>query len=93
MWCVSYYTSHCHLQFHVRSKPGLEEEEDRFKGAWEVGWDSHEYLVARDGDHLITSFECDLCIFVKLKNRYPIATSDQDKRLAACIWRVILDTF
>jgi len=41
--------------------------------------------VARDGDHLITSFECDLCIFVKLKNRYPIATSDQDKRLAAYI--------
>ena len=49
--------------------------------------------MARHGDHLITSFECDLCIFVKLKNRYPIATSDQDKRLAACIRRVILDAF
>jgi len=50
-------------------------------------------MVARDGDHLITPFECDLCVFIKLKNRYPMATCEKDKKLAACIRRVILDAF
>ena len=66
---------------------------ERFKEAWEAAWDSDEYRSARDGDHLITPFECDLCIFIKLKNRYPISTCDKDKRLAACIRRISLDAF
>jgi hypothetical protein len=52
-----------------------------------------EYLVARDGDHLMVPFECDLCIFRKLKSRTPIPGSHSDDLLLACIRRVNLDTF
>ena len=48
----------------------MEDEEERFKGAWKRVWNEAEYLIAREGDHLITPFECDLCIFLKLKGRY-----------------------
>lgn len=39
-------------------------------------------------------FECDLCIFWKLKGREPVSeSSDQDKVLLKCICRVNLDAF
>jgi hypothetical protein len=44
-----------------------------------------EYLVGCDGDHLLVSFECDLCIFRKLRNLNTLSTSEQDKLLLACI--------
>ena len=50
-------------------------------------------MVAREGDHLIAPFECDMHIFVKLKNRYPIAQSNEDKKLASCIRRIHLYGF
>ena len=93
MWCAKCYTSNDYIRFHVRSKPGFDEEEDRVKSAWTAVSFPNEYLVARDGDHLITPFECDLCVFVKLKGRYPVSQSEPDKKLASCIRRVILDSF
>ena len=93
MWCAGCYTSNDYIRFHVRAKPGLDEEEDRVKSAWVAVSFQNEYLVARDGDHLITPFECDLCIFIKLKGRYPITQSESDKKLASCIRRVNLDSF
>ena len=41
----------------------------------------------------MTPFECDLCVFVKLKRRYPLAASEMDRKLVACIRRVTLDAF
>ena len=49
--------------------------------------------MTREGDHLITPFECYLCIFVKLKNRDPIAQSEEDKKMASCIRKTNLDAF
>jgi len=71
----------------------MEDEEERFKGAWKRVWDGTEYLHAREGDHLITPFECDLCIFLKLKGRYPNGQMDDDRKVVACIRRMNLDAF
>jgi hypothetical protein len=49
--------------------------------------------MGRDGDHLMIPFECDLCVFRKLKGRNPIPTSHEDKLLSACIRRANLDAF
>jgi hypothetical protein len=52
-----------------------------------------EYLVARDGDHLLVPFECDLCIFRKLHMNDLSPTSEQDRLLLACYRHVTLDAF
>jgi hypothetical protein len=52
-----------------------------------------EYLVARDGDHLLVPFECNLCIFRKLQRYDPLSTLEQDRLLLACIQRITLDAF
>jgi hypothetical protein len=54
---------------------------------------SNDFLVARDGDHLLVPFECDLCIFQKLQGRNPVLTNPQDSLLIACIRRANLDLF
>jgi hypothetical protein len=53
----------------------------------------NEYLVACDGGHLLVPFECDLCIFRKLRSYGPLLTSEQDQLLLACIQRITLDAF
>jgi hypothetical protein len=52
-----------------------------------------DFLRGRDGDHTMVPFECDLCVFRKLRNRSPDSSSPPDKLLTACIRRVILDAF
>jgi hypothetical protein len=54
---------------------------------------AYEYLVGRDGDHLLVPFECDLCIFRKLRGQEPSTTSEFDELLMACIRRMSLDAF
>jgi hypothetical protein len=49
--------------------------------------------VARDGDHLLVPFECDLCIFRKLKSRNPIPGDQEDLLMLACGRRANLDAF
>jgi hypothetical protein len=49
--------------------------------------------VARDGDHMLVPFECDLCIFRKLKSRNPLPGNQQDTLLLACLRRANLDAF
>ena len=69
------------------------ESEERFDKAWRSKWEDHKYTRARNGDHLMVTFECDLCIFVKLKGRYPVASSLTDRKVIACIRRINLDAF
>ena len=47
--------------------------------------------MGREGDHLLIPFECDLCIFRKLKKMNPLLESTRDVLLMACIRRVNLD--
>ena len=52
--------------------------------------DFHE---ARDGDHILIPFECDLCIFRKLRKVDPLVISSKDQLLLVCIRRMNLDAF
>jgi hypothetical protein len=67
---------------------------ERLQAAWKGSHQPVEqYTHARDGDHLLTPFECDLCIFRKLRRHSPDPSSLVDSRLLECIRRVNLDAF
>jgi hypothetical protein len=84
----------------VKQKEGFDDEskshveQERVSRAWgSKHRPPDEYLVGRDGDHLLVPFECDLCMFRKLRHQEPLVTSEQDKLLMACIRRISLDAF
>jgi hypothetical protein len=52
-----------------------------------------EFHFARNGDHCMVPFECNLCVFRKLKKRSLDITNPGDKLLIACIQRINLDAF
>jgi hypothetical protein len=60
------------------------EEEDGF--LWIKRGDERRFEVARNGDNLITHFQCELCIFRNLHQRDP-ATSSRNDSLALCVYR------
>jgi len=51
------------------------------------------FICGRKGDHLMVPFECDTCIFVKLRKTKPNHQNPKDKLLLACIRRFNLDAF
>jgi len=55
--------------------------------------DEKAFKVARPGDHLLIPFECDMCIFIKLKDHLPDPSSPPDQLLMSCIRRMNLDAF
>jgi hypothetical protein len=58
----------------------VEGDEKRFKGA-------------RNGDHLLCPFQCDLCHFRNVQQRDPVPGLPKDKLLLQCIRRASLDAF
>lgn len=58
---------------------------------WISEGDEKRFLVARSGDFLHFSFQCDLCWFRNFKFRSPQPISDSDSRLLEYIRRVNLD--
>jgi len=50
-------------------------------------------MEARDGDHLLVPFECDRCIFLKLRGNLPNPESSCDQLLLATVRRMNLDAF
>jgi hypothetical protein len=101
MWCGKCYTSNPEVEFHVR--PSSAElgaggsdgaDAERLAVAWKRHAQSpHAFLRARDGDHFLVPFECDLCVFRKVSRRELRKDSTRDKLLMACIRRVNLDAF
>mmetsp|Transcript_5370 Transcript_5370/g.7910 ORF Transcript_5370/g.7910 Transcript_5370/m.7910 type:complete len:228 (+) Transcript_5370:2750-3433(+) len=53
--------------------------------------DRNRYIVGRNGDHLVTPFQCDLCHFRNLMQRDPIEDLPSDVRLLKFIRRANLD--
>ena len=49
------------------------------------------YLKARDGDHLMCPFQCELCHFRNITSRDPVALREQDCELLKFMRRVNLD--
>jgi hypothetical protein len=52
-----------------------------------------DFMEARAGDHLFCPFECDICVFHRLKGRGPLSTEVTDQRLLVYIRRANLDAF
>mmetsp|Transcript_9981 Transcript_9981/g.15337 ORF Transcript_9981/g.15337 Transcript_9981/m.15337 type:complete len:126 (-) Transcript_9981:49-426(-) len=55
--------------------------------------DPLRFCEARDGDHLLTTFVCDSCIFWDLRERQPVADNARDSLMVTSIRRVNLDAF
>jgi hypothetical protein len=101
MWCGECYTSNPDILFQIKGRVEEEAErendpliQERLTSAWGKKHRSEkDYKVARDGDHMLVPFECDLCIFRKLKSRNPLPGNQQDTLLMACLRRANLDAF
>jgi hypothetical protein len=67
---------------------------ERLQVAWgKMHLPNNEFPSATNGDLCMVPFECDLCIFCKLKKRSPDFTNPVDNLLLACIRRINLDAF
>jgi len=85
VWCGRCYTPAPEDRFHVH-KPA-----NRSGFQWGPKVNENRLLNARNGDHLMTSFQCDLCVFRNLTGRNPIEHSPRDRLLQCCIRRCNLD--
>jgi hypothetical protein len=72
-----------------------EDDQNRLEVSWgNLQKPKAEFEHARDGDHLMVPFECDICIFQKLRNQEgPDINVYKDRLLMACIRRANLDAF
>jgi hypothetical protein len=100
MWCGGCYTSHPTILFHVKQRESFDDknssdqDKERVTRAWgNKQRPADEYLVGQNGDHLMIPFECDFCIFRRLRNQDPLESSQQDQLLLAGIRRVSLEAF
>ena len=85
------------MDFHIHSQERVEEEndgQDRIESEWnKIHKSKDDFIHARNGDHLLIPFECDYCIFYKLKNHIPRLNHPQDQLLMGCLRRMNLDAF
>ena len=89
------------VEFHIRKLKDMSEEaeDSRDKARIEKAWGRKrfkrelEFTHARNGDHFLVPFECDTCIFRKLRKLDPNPRSESDVLLMASIRRANLDTF
>ena len=85
-WCGKCYVAAADVAFPI-IRPV---EEDGFDLTLES--DKRRHLEARNGDHLLVPFQCDLCHFRNLTNRDPVLCKG-GSRLIATIRRANLDAF
>jgi hypothetical protein len=86
VWCAGYYTPRKMVTFFTYEP----EDEDGF--TWIKKGDEKRFKVARNGDNLLTPFQCELCVFRNLHLREPART--QTDELALCDYRrANLDAF
>jgi hypothetical protein len=85
VWHGSCYVPHALDHFYCN----VITDEDGFD--WRPPESLSRFRVARDGDHLLTPFQCDLCCFRNLQKRDPVASLPKDDLLLCCIRRANLD--
>ncbi len=85
VWCGPCYKPIDKEEFPIavpKDEDGLVSEEDL---------NSSRFAEARNGDNLITVFQCDTCHFRNLMGRDPEPTLAQDLRILKCVRRANLD--
>ena len=103
MWCPGCHTSSPRVWFHIARRQGeaidltvgSEDNKDQMTLVWRrKKRDADAFKKARRGDDLMVyQFECDWCVFLKLKKKLPDLTIATDVLLMACIRRATLDAF
>lgn len=101
VWCGECYISNPNVKFHCHRAEDLIEEQmgqnldqPRIQQVWGKKLRNKlDFIKGRDGDHLLIPFECDRCIFLKLKHTLPDASKPSDQLLLATIRRMNLDAF
>jgi len=84
VWCGRCYTKPQHVKFFQ----AIAQDESGFH--WSRPRDLLRHECARDGDNLLTTFQCDLCVFRNLTERDP---GSRDQFLLDCIRQANLDAF
>lgn len=86
-WCAKCYRPRGSTPFPI--KPNLDDEGNPIKR----DDDDFRFLSARDGDHYLVPFQCDLCQFRNIQGRNPIPLNFVDDLLLEFIRRASLDAF
>lgn len=97
MWCGSCYASSNVVEFCCQTS-NRADQELTVNGERSNLWghkkpDPLQFHTARDGDHLLTPFQCDLCVFRRVMKRDPDVASHADQLAAAHMRRANLDAF
>jgi len=87
VWCGDCYVPHPLDRFHVNTPSDEAGYEWLIKDS-----DASRFKVARNGDHLITPFQCDWCLFRLLTGRIPSDLSRHDTQLLCLLRRANLDS-
>ena len=95
MWCGDCYSLKDNDMFHIsRMTEFKDEDKGRMESRWgKKGQREGDYLRGRNGDHLMCPFECDTCVFRKLRGVDPRSSSVNDNLLMTFIRRANLDAF
>jgi hypothetical protein len=88
VWCGACYTPHPLDRFHVNTP----KDEDGFEWLSKPS-DAFRYKQARNGDQLITPFQCEWCLFRLLTGTIPNLTRREDTFLMCLLRRANLDAF
>jgi hypothetical protein len=87
-WCGPCYKAHTWDRFYI-NRPV---DEAGFEWLAKLA-DADRYKCDRNGDHLMTPFQCDWCLFRVLTGRIPSPTNRQDEYLLCILRRCNLDAF
>jgi hypothetical protein len=85
-WCGSCYEPSDLLEFPRQTPVDDDGVDQRLVG------DELRFLEARNGDNLLTPFQCDLCHFRIILGRGPVRTNFKDSKIMAFIRRANLDS-
>ena len=93
-YCAGCYTSNNKTKFFKMEVPESLHPDATTNAKWRHKKACEdEFEVARPGDHLLTPFQCDTCVFRRLHQRDPEPRSNSDNLLLAFIRRANLDAF
>ena len=92
VWCRECYRPHLEDTFRVQTS--LSARDDKSEDLETEGRLNKRFRISREGDHLMgIPFECYLCQFRNINERYPIHGNARDNYNLLCIRRAILDAF
>ena len=85
-WCGNCYSSSNKIEFFHQTDPRWDSNDPSILRKWKQKEKKKaDFDFARDGDHLLTPFQCDLCVFRRINNRDPLNGLDADEKVLAYV--------